>query len=324
MSPEIAIANEILRVRTGSHLYGTSTPESDEDFSAVFSPPVAYVFGMQRVEQVDASIVSKDATGKNDGDAVDFTLYELRKFAKLVLENNPNMLEILFAPDEHVVLSTPLGERLRAAAHLFPYRGLKSRFIGYAQSQMHKMQIRTENFDALDRAIESFERILEHPKHFVLHDLKYQKKELAAEGYPLDGIVFGDDYTRVGDLQFQYHWKVSDALKRARARRLNATSRVGLMKRYGYDTKFGAHLIRLLYEGRDLLDQGYLTFPLPQADLLMQIRSGEWPMEKVLEHAEHLKTQIEESHEKSFLRPKPAFHEVDAIVQSIVRDHLAV
>jgi predicted nucleotidyltransferase len=34
--------------------------------------------------------------GKNASDAVDFKMYELRNYVKLALQNNPNILELLF------------------------------------------------------------------------------------------------------------------------------------------------------------------------------------------------------------------------------------
>ena len=47
-----SIDNMILKFRVGSHLYGTNTPESDEDFSGVFMPHENTVFGFERAEEV--------------------------------------------------------------------------------------------------------------------------------------------------------------------------------------------------------------------------------------------------------------------------------
>ena len=92
----IALDNRILELKVGSHLYGTSTPESDIDFCGVFVAPKELYLGLQRVEEVDLSIISKKENGRNDKDAIDRKFYELRKYIKLAAENNPNIIEQLF------------------------------------------------------------------------------------------------------------------------------------------------------------------------------------------------------------------------------------
>ena len=58
-----AESNRILEIRSGSHLYGTNTPESDEDFVGIFMPPKEYVYGLKSVEEVDLGVISKRADG---------------------------------------------------------------------------------------------------------------------------------------------------------------------------------------------------------------------------------------------------------------------
>src|SRR5271157_5233934 len=55
--------------------------------------------------------------------------------------------------------------------------------------------------------------------------------------------------------------------------------RPDLIEEFGYDTKAAMHLIRVLEEGRELMDTGKITLPRPNAQLLKRIRSGEfdWP-----------------------------------------------
>ena len=86
---EQARKNRILEIRSGSHLYGTNTPESDEDFVGIFMPPEEYVYGLQSVQEVDLGIKDKHADGKNTADAVDRKLYEFRKFVNLAQGEQP-------------------------------------------------------------------------------------------------------------------------------------------------------------------------------------------------------------------------------------------
>jgi len=136
---EIAEKNKILVVRTGSHLYGTNTPESDEDFVGIFMPSEEYVYGFKKVDEVDLSVKDKDENGKNTKDAVDIKYYEFRKFVKLAMDNNPNIIEILFAPKENIVYINEFGTELLEMAKMFPHQGAKQKFMGYALSQKGKL-----------------------------------------------------------------------------------------------------------------------------------------------------------------------------------------
>ncbi len=48
---QIANDNKILEIKVGSHLYGTNTPTSDIDYSGIFLPNKALVFGFKGVEE---------------------------------------------------------------------------------------------------------------------------------------------------------------------------------------------------------------------------------------------------------------------------------
>lgn len=92
---EIAEKNKILEIKSGSHLYGLNTENSDEDYIGIFLAPIEYHLGLQKVEQVDLSIKDKLESGRNSKDAVDKTFYELKRFIKLALDNNPNIRSII-------------------------------------------------------------------------------------------------------------------------------------------------------------------------------------------------------------------------------------
>lgn len=54
----------------------------------------------------------------------------------------------------------------------------------------------------------------------------------------------------------------------------NKTGRQDLVQEFGMDVKFLSHSFRLLYQGIELMSTGKITFPLPQAELLKDIRYG--------------------------------------------------
>lgn len=71
-------------------------------------------------------------------------------------------------------------------------------------------------------------------------------------------------------------------------------TRPELIEKYGYDTKFAGHMIRLGYQGIELLETGNITLPMPQRqrEEVMAVRQGGWTMEGALEKAEKLENRI--------------------------------
>lgn len=60
-----------------------------------------------------------------------------------------------------------------------------------------------------------------------------------------------------------------------------------LVEKFGYDTKNAAHLIRLLRMGAEFLVEGNLEVLRHDAPQLLEIKRGEWSLERVKAEAEH-------------------------------------
>lgn len=315
---QAAKENRILEINTGSNLYGTATSESDLDFVGVFLPPKEYILGLQSVKEVDIGIKSKDENDKNTSTAVDRKLYEFRQFINLALKNNPNILELLFAPEEYILFINGWGEELLAMRHKFPSQQCITKFLGYARSQKHKMIIRKDHFHELRDGYgflnlmdpkftmgQVYDRMLEcDPKAKT-----FWKKETGA-------------HIHCGDICFEPSVYAKKAHKILEERLKKATNRTELVLKHGYDSKFGSHLIRLLYEELMLLERGELIFPLPMSDILLDIKQGKWEIDKVLEHAEKLEDKIGEAASKTKLPKNANFKEIEAFTISILSKHL--
>ena len=100
---KVAEENLILEIKSGSNLYGTTTPISDLDYVGIFMPDLEHVYGLNKIEEVDLDLKDKDEHGKNTSDAIDKKRYEFRRFCKLALDNNPNILEILFVNQPNII-----------------------------------------------------------------------------------------------------------------------------------------------------------------------------------------------------------------------------
>jgi len=89
--------------------------------------------------------------------------------------------------------------------------------------------------------------------------------------------------------------------------------------KYGYDTKAAMHGLRLLYECLELMAHRRITLTRPEKDLLIEVRSGEWPLERVLAHAKTLAVEVEEAVVSS---PLPEKVDRAAISKLVAQVHL--
>ncbi len=315
--------NKIYHCIVGSKLYGTNTPMSDEDFSGIFIAPKPYYLGLSHVEEVDCSFVSKLANGKNASDAIDFKLYELRKFMKLAMDNNPNILEHLFVPDDQVLFASSAGKRLLDNAHLFPWKGLKQKFLGYAFSQKHKMLIKVDNYTGLTEFNDWLKEHTLNPREDTMCHGAYFTNQLLAElrDKKVPGIKFHEHHATVGDINISLTDKLSKVGNKVRERLSKVGNREELYTKYGYDTKFGMHLVRLMLEGKELLQTGKLVYPLKERDLLLAMRNGEWAREDIISYSEQLESEIESIVEKSDLPSKPRYQEIETLLIDMVQNH---
>ncbi len=89
--------------------------------------------------------------------------------------------------------------------------------------------------------------------------------------------------------------------------------------KFGYDTKAAMHGLRLLYECLELMSHKRITLPRPEKDLLIEVRSGEWTLERVLAHAKTLAREVEETVASS---PLPGSVDRAAISRLVAQVHL--
>jgi hypothetical protein len=283
---DMAERNCILKHITGSHLYGTNVPTSDKDYSGIFIADKSYYLGLESVNEVDFSITDKLESGKNSSKAIDLKLYEFRKYVKLLMENNPNILETLFIRRKHILFMDEFGGELLRNKHLFPHQGLAEKFIGYSKSQLHKMKVKPDNLKALIDARDYLGNTIESGvKVGSPIDL------LLGSGTP-DFIKFSSDFCSIGDLKFNLQNKIGDVLESVATRIEKASHRADGFLNYGYDTKFGMHCVRLLLEGKELLETGNLVFPLKEKNFLLDIRNGKYTADQIIKFAEDISNEL--------------------------------
>ncbi len=72
------------------------------------------------------------------------------------------------------------------------------------------------------------------------------------------------------------------------------TERAELVAKFGYDTKYAGHMVRLGMLGVELLRTGRIVLPMvpAEADVIVHIRKGEYPIEEVLETSDVLEATL--------------------------------
>jgi predicted nucleotidyltransferase len=150
--PSFLSDNVHYEVIMGSVAYGVSTDISDFDVNGFCIPPKKQVFphldgeipGFGKQHQrfgvyQQHHINDPDALG-GKGRVYDITIYSIVNYFQLCMENNPNMLDSLFVPQDCVLHITKIGNMVRDRRRSFLHKGSWHKFKGYAYSQLHKMK----------------------------------------------------------------------------------------------------------------------------------------------------------------------------------------
>ena len=144
--PPWLIDNTHYLVLHGSHMYGINTDTSDKDIygwaipqkTEIFHHLAGEIYGFGRQKQRFEQYLEHHI--EHDREDYDLTVYNIVRFFHLCLENNPNVIETLFAPVDCVLHSTKLGNLVRERRKDFLHKGIYPKLKGYSYSQLSKMQ----------------------------------------------------------------------------------------------------------------------------------------------------------------------------------------
>jgi predicted nucleotidyltransferase len=277
----------ILHSITGSQLYGTTTPESDTDEVGIFIAPKEYYLGLERVDEIDCSVVSKQANGKNDKDAEDIKFYEFKNICKLMSDGNPNCIELLFTKN-HLIGFRDVGLRLLDNYELFVSQKIRNRFVGYAVGQLHKAKTKPDNFKDLQEFAEAYEVMESKLRRETVSSFKFIPYVSLSRMLSYNGTNVS-----IGGLNFNPSVKISKVYEKVKTRLEKASHRQDMWSKYGCDVKFLMHCVRLIFEGKELLTTGKIEFPLKDRELLLNIRNGNFDLKEVHEMIEQEKNALD-------------------------------
>lgn len=263
------MARLVVKMLFGSHLYGTNTPGSDIDYKGIFLPSRREIL-LGRVPNNFNSNTKEGSDAKNTSADIDTELYSLRYFLKLACEGQTVALDMLHAPDDMIVEKSPIWDEIVSRRTIFYTKNLNA-FVGYARKQAAKYGIKGSRLSAAKSVIDILSAA---PSEARLSDVWGNLpvgEHLGPAGRSPSGI---DQYQVCGKI-LQATQGVGYTLGILNKFYDDYGHRAKLAeKNSGIDWKAVSHAVRAALQVRELLTRGTITFPLPEAETVMAIKTG--------------------------------------------------
>jgi predicted nucleotidyltransferase len=332
----------ILECISGSKAYGLDTPSSDTDIKGVFILPKKDYYGLDYIEQIN-------------NETNDVVFYELGRFMELLACNNPNILEMLFAPMSSIIYKHPLMESIEPNKIISKL--CKNTFGKFAYSQIKKA--RGLNKKMVNPIIKDRKSVLDfcyiNYKQGAIPLLKFlELKDWKQENCGLINIphmrdVFGLYYSETENFSGIIRNEnsndvcVSSIPKGLEQLALLYFNRDGYsthckehkeywdwvdkrnQERYqdtqshgkNYDAKNMMHVFRLLEMACEIGREQKINVKRPNRDFLLEIKSGKFEYDDLLKMAENLQLELDQSFENTTLLDTPNIQYINEIAYKI-------
>lgn len=311
----------VVKMKFGSHLYGTDTPSSDLDFKSVYIPDAEAIL-LQRVKASIKHAPEKAFGEKNAAGDVDDDNYSLQRYLSLLIEGQTVALDMLFAPDRVLIETSPVWEMLRAnTPRLLTKKSLA--FVGYCRQQANKYGIKGSRVSAAKLIADLFEKALtEKGTQAKVGECEtdiraIQNEHVAVVEYPMDSTGKLGLYIECCNRKIAFtntvkhaHEVYSKIYEAYGARAKLAQTNEGV------DWKALSHAVRVGHEALELLITGKITLPLKNAEYVLAIKQGRQRYDDVAKEIEHLLIRIEEESITSSLPAEADRDFVDSIVRN--------
>ncbi len=252
----------------GSYSYGTEREGSDIDVRGVALNRKSDLIGLTTFEQyVD--------------DATDTTVYGFRKMITLLLNCNPNTLEILGLNPEHYLYLDDFGRELIDNTRLFLSKRAIQSFGGYADAQLRRLQnaLARDSYPQKEKEQHIFNSVKN-----AMYDFRkrYERFENGAIRMYTDQAVnplFDTELFVDVDLK---HYPLRDYknIWNEMHNIVRDYDKIGKRNRKKDDNhlnKHAMHLVRLFMMAIDILEKGEVrTYRRAEHDLLHGIRRGDY------------------------------------------------
>lgn len=284
---------------TGSHLYGTNRPDSDVDIRGVCLNPIDGLLGLEPFKQwmPDKKEAVKWSTETLGIESDDITIYGLNRFVELLLQNNPNIVELFFAENlvkELCSFNQYVHDTVWSRKGDILSTNIISTFSGYAYSQL--------------------QRLKGHKKWIDNPPTEPDPKDFGMVITPKGGQKWTNP-----DKYNQYKKESANYQQYRIWLKERNPARQELERKHGYDTKHAMHIFRLLLEAKQLLLTGEIKFPFVDDDmeLLHSVLHGKYEYQYIVNFGEEGKKSLVELEQISVLPKYPNFNAINKMLIDI-------
>lgn len=287
----------------GSRLYGTDTPESDEDYKGIFIPDTRDLI-CGRVKEIISRSTGEEHKKNVAGD-VDDEMLSLRKFVNLAIQGETYIMDMLHTPDDKTLITSDIWKYIQRHRDMF-YSTNMNAYLGYVMKQASKYGVKGSRVAALREVVEYMNTVGDEKMEQVAPNARGVKAVPArvkdiAHGLPRNEFCFflNDEranhtfYLLMGRKYMQtitvkeFRGAVMKLWKeygdRARAAELNNN----------IDWKALSHAYRGGVQLKEIYNTGTLVYPLAERETILKIKQGELPFKEVQELLEDTVHEVE-------------------------------
>jgi predicted nucleotidyltransferase len=258
----------IVKMKFGSHLYGTDTENSDIDYKGVFLPSREEIL-LGNIPKCRNFTTGNNEDKNSPGD-VDVEIYSLHYFIKLACDGQTVAMDMLHAPQELLIETSRIWEAIVKHKNKFYTKNLNS-FVSYARRQAGKYGIKGSRLNAVSQVLTLLK----------LNDPKLKLRNIWDQ-LPRIEHCYETGVDPNGLRQFQICGKI-----------FQESSSIGYVipilekfyDDYGHRAKLAAenknidwkaisHALRAAIQTKEIMTQGTISFPLKDAPFLMKVKAG--------------------------------------------------
>lgn len=294
----------IVKAYFGSHLYGTSTPESDVDFKEIYVPHARDILTGNVKEHMSKN--TNNTSSKNTKDDVDHELYSLKYFFKLAADGETVALDMLHTPQSLVVKSDlpDVWKYIQDNRSRFYTTNMKS-YLGYVRKQASKYGVKGSRLAVLRQALKRSNEWGQYFDNGAVIRLSHMKNVLPV-GEFASWVETENEKTGKQTFYNLLDRKFQDTLtnKEFNAILVKLEENYGERARKaeaneGIDWKALSHACRGGLQLLEIYKTGDLVYPLQDAPFILDVKLGKHTFKTVQEFLEDIVDQVEQASEKA-------------------------
>lgn len=318
----------LFKCKFGSHLYGTNTPTSDQDFKGVFIESLDNIILRKDSETVHHNTRADQTDGvRNAPTDVDIEHKELRRFVNDCLSGQTYALDMLFAPIDTWLEFTPIWTALVLNRKKFLSKNVEP-YIAYCRHQAGKYGLKGSRLGELLRVIEYLKAYdPKTPLYTAVLGLpvsEYVKMVEITSERPNGEQPLTETFLEVLTKKFSITRHIEDVLVSLERMNEKYGARARLaQENAGVDWKAISHAYRCMHELRELAQTGEIKFPLESADFLKRVKMGEISYDLVQEELPKLmESAIEMVKNSEHLPDEPDYEFWENFILQVYKNNL--